>query len=46
MTTNVRFEGNIDDFIKDSRDLGGGGLEDKKMNFTNRYTTMIPLRRE
>ena len=46
MITNVEIEGNIDDFIKDSRVLDGGGIEEKKVAFTNRFTTMIPLRRE
>ena len=46
MTTNVRLEGNIGDLIRDSRVLAGGSDEEKIVEFTNRYTTMIPLRRE
>ena len=46
MTTGVRFEGNLDFLMRGSTDLKGGGIEEKKMAFTNRYTTMIPLRRE
>ena len=46
MTINVRFEGDIDAFLEGNRVLEGDKIEDLKMSFTNRYTTMIPLRRE
>ena len=47
MITGVKFEGDIDTVIRrGSRTLDGKDIDEKKMDFENRYTTMIPLRRE